>query len=161
MLGFGLLFATGAFGGGPHGSPKAVFEASRDAFLAADWGRIWDLTAPSLRAEAERKFSSQKLQLEHDPEKKKGMLATIGVPPGEFQRMSARDLFVRMMQKGFSAGGGFGGEMARLRSQMADADVESVVISGDRAVVRVSYGGRKDQLRMVRENGDWYLSTSF
>lgn len=137
-------------------SPARAFERLKAAVQSRDWGAVYDSAAsPSTRTRFNADFERVKRNLTEKGGDSMFAESVLGVSRDEYLRMNARDFFVRTSAAT--------GKPSHLLVMVPDAErmrVAKVVdtrIEGDEAIVTVQFDGARRKMKMLRENGRWYL----
>ena len=144
-----VLFALSACGGGGSDTAEVAFEALKTAAGNRDWGAMYDLIRPSERRQGEDNLRRQREILKNDEETLQKIAKNYGVDRDTFLKMSFRDVFIHRMKSENSA------ETVRM---FAESKIIGRHVKGDRCMLRIQFGDRKQELHFIRENGKWYWS---
>ena len=139
------LTLTACGGSGPGSTPEQTYESARSIIASENWEAICDLIPPSQLEKQEKEF-----------EEGKGgpgaamMAAMFGIKPDELKTMGFRQFMGKMM-----------GMMAEKdpdkMKQMLDAEIVDTKIDGDNATITTKLGDKEEKVRLIKENGLWYM----
>jgi predicted small lipoprotein YifL len=133
-----LLAACGAKG--PADTPRESFLAWKDAMASRDWAAVWDLLPPSDRARAEK-------EREKNPE---DIVREVGLPLDEVRKAPIRELFAKVLDR-------IAKREERWIEKLASAEFVREEIHDARAKVFYKVGDEEETVRLVLDEGKWYV----
>jgi hypothetical protein len=139
LLVLGVMF--GACGGAAS-PPEAAFESLKSAAVSQDWGAIYDLMAPSEVAKAEKDWEDAK----KSPQMSRAIAEELKLSVAEFKGMSYRDTFVKMV------------EIQKSTEEISASELVETTVDGARATLKIKSAKGVESLRLVKEDGKWYVT---
>ena len=132
-------------GGGPGNTPEATYEAARRVVADKDWDGLLEFIPPSEWEENEKEFKA-----ERDAGKLSGTAADLELDAEAVKTMSYRDFMVKMLEVAAT-------KKPEQLEKIVKAEVVETKIDGDKATITTKIGDKKDEVRLVKENGVWYM----
>lgn len=138
-------------------TPSATWAAWHAASLEFDWNGLYGLLSPSKRREADKAWAEGGEFRREAPE----IAKDLGLSVEKVEGMSILDLYVARNERDIQMQRAEpGNEFKQTYEDFKAAEFLKEELDGESATVKFRIGDRNRSLRLVREEGKWYIDRS-